>query len=199
MQSACLCHNRIYTMHFRRLACLLIGIWFGGTLAVGVGASYRYRVAERILSHPAPGSLEHIDALGSRGARDFLIYAAAEQMRDLRETWDSIQVGLGALLFLLLLFGSNEGKFGLLLALGMLALAIFDRLILTPEISLMARLADLTGARAGERARRFLLEGGYIGLEAAKWMLGLGLATHLVIRHHHSGMKQKAPEAGLLQ
>jgi hypothetical protein len=182
-------------MHFRRLICLILGIWFGGTVFIAVNASFAHRAADRILAEPAIGSLQHIHAMGREGAREFLRYAAAEQMRWSREAWDSIQIVLGAAVFLLLLFGSTEGKFGLLLAFGMLALSIFDRTVLTPEISALGRLSDFIppGSSSGDRARALMLEGGYVGLEGVKWLLGLALVGTLVLRHQRSTTRGHVP------
>jgi hypothetical protein len=185
-------------MHFRRIVCLFLGVWFGGTVVVAVEASYSHRAAERILVEPAVGALQHIHAMGREGAREFVRYAAAEQIRWLRETWDSVQVVLGAVLFFLLLFGSSEGKFGLMMAFGMLGLAIFDRFVLTPEIAALGRLSDFIppGSDSGDRARALMLEGGYVGLEVVKWVLGLGLAASLVLRHQYSAARGHVPAKG---
>jgi hypothetical protein len=175
-------------MHFRRLICLILGIWFGGTVVVSLEVTHSHRAADLIMSEPATGSLQYINGIGHEGAREFLRYAVAEQARWLREAWDSVQVLLGASLLLLLLFGSREGKFGLLLSFGMLGLVVFDRFVLTPEISSLGRMSDFVppGTAAGDRARYYMLEGGYLGLEVVKWVLGLALVSSLVLRHQRS-------------
>jgi hypothetical protein len=172
-------------MHFRRLACLLLGIWFGGAVAVAIDASYGHRAL-------APGSLEQINAMGQEGTREFLVYAAAEQTRSLRETWDSVQVGLGIALLFVLLFGSREGKFGLSLALALLVLALLDRFVLTPQLAALAA----SGAGPADRTGFLMLEGGYMALEVAKWVAGMGLAAHMTLRRQHSS-NHKAQVASL--
>lgn len=182
-------------MHFRRFVCLVLGMWFGGTVMIAVEASYAHRAPDRILAEPAVGALQHIHAMGREGAGEFMRYTSAEQIRWLRETWDSIQVVIATGVFFLLLFGSSEGKFGLLMAFGMLGLAVFDRFVLTPEIAALGRLSDFIppGSYSGDHARALMLEGGYVGLEAVKWVLGLALAGSLVFRHQRSAARGHVP------
>jgi hypothetical protein len=179
-------------MNFRRLACLLLGLWLGGSAFMAMVAAENFRSVDRLLAHPAPLAAQHIEGMGPTVARMFLRYQAAEQNRWYFETWDSAQIVIGLLLLFVLLFGTGEGKFTLALPVLMLGVALVDRLLLTPAIIAQGRLIDFVppGIQSLERNRFQVMHGAYSSLEIAKWVLGLVLAGKLLVlrrRSHRAG------------
>jgi hypothetical protein len=94
------------------------------------------------------------------------------------------EVALGAALLLVLIFGSSETNFSLLLALLMLLIAIVQRFALTPHIVFLGRIIDWVPADqpSPERARFWMLHHAFVGLELLNWALGFSLTAKLLFR-----------------
>jgi hypothetical protein len=171
-------------MHYRRIACFMLGLWLGGGLLMAWVAAQNSRSVDRLLSQSNPFVAVQIKTLGPAGTRLLLRYQAAEQDRWYFESWELAEIIWGAGLLLYLLFGSTEGKVSLLLVLLMVVLAVLQRLLLTPEMASLGRLASLIppGEPSSERTRFWMLHNAYFGVELLKWGLGLLLAGRLVWR-----------------
>lgn len=175
----------------RRFACFLLGLWLGGSLFMAVMAAQNFRLVDRLLANPAPVAGRLIQSGGAEGARLLLRYQVSELNRWSAENWGSVQLGLAALLFFLLLFGSLEGKLNLLLALLLLLVVLAERLLLTPEMVAQGRLLDFLPPEIGstERSRLWLLEGASKGIQIGKLGVGLMLAVRLLGRSGNAGKK----------
>ena len=178
-------------MNFRRLACLLLGVWLGGSAWMTVDAARAVSGAERLASAPSPTAAAYLSAAGRDVARELLRHGAAERTRWALETWQSVELALGVAVLFVLLFGTREGKYPLFAALLLLVLAGFERFMITPEIVSRGRLLDFMapGGAAGERAKMFVLEGARTGLEVGKAAVGAMLAGMLLVtrRSGHAG------------
>jgi|SRR2546426_6292824 len=172
-------------MHFRRLASLLVGAWLMGCLFMDLVATQNFRSVDRLLSTPSAQASEHIRAMGGHdAARAFLRYQVSEQNRWYFENWERIQIGLGLLLLLVLLFGSVPDRFAVWLTVLMLAAVLAMHFFLTPEITRLGRSIDFTpqGTPSSERARFWNFHGAYSGAELVKLGLGVALAARLLRR-----------------
>jgi hypothetical protein len=171
-------------MHFRRFACFLLGVWLAGSCFMAVVATQNFRSVDRLLDLPAPVAAQEIKVMGRSLARMFLRYQVSEQNRWYFETWESLQIGLGLIFFLLLLFGSTESKFSLTLALLMLLMVVCQRAFLTPTMTFFGRAIDFVPETtpSTERTRFWVLHTAYTGLELAKCGLGLILTGKLLLR-----------------
>jgi hypothetical protein len=180
-------------MHYRRIASFLLGLWLGGGLFMAWVATEGFRSVDHLLAAPSPVFAIQIKALGPGVARALLRYQAAEQNRGYFETWESVQLILGAGFLFFLLFGSNEGKFSLLLLLLMLIITAAQHFVMTPELSALGRAFDFipAGLPSVERNRFWMLHWLYIGSEILKWGLGLVLGSLLVFRR-----PSRSPDAG---
>ena len=170
-------------MHSRRFACLLLGVWFGGELLLAWMGTLSLRSVDRLQSDPNPAATLHVKEAGAAGAR-LLRYQAAEDMRGLLYDWGLAEMGLGAFLLLFLLFGTEEGKVTLLVALVMLGLMLLQRLMFVPEMAALGRMLDFAPGKAfgAERAKLGVLEDSYWGIELVKWGTGALLAVRLMVR-----------------
>ena len=170
-------------MHVRRLACFFLGAWFAGSLLMALLVTQNPGKAERLMMNLSPNAAAQFNTVPPAQARAILRYHAAERNRDLMETWDTLQLLYGAGFFIFLLFASREGKVSLAAALAMVALVLMQKLFLTPEIADQGRLADFLPADANtaDRAKAIVLQNAYWGVEAVKWMAGLGLAGKMVL------------------
>jgi len=87
-------------------------------------------------------------------------------------------------LLMVLLFGSTETNFTLLLALLMLLIALLQRIVLTPEIVILGRVIDFVPATqpSAERSHFWMLHAMYSSIEVLKWGLGFVLTARLLFR-----------------
>jgi hypothetical protein len=170
-------------MHFRRFACFLLGAWLACGLFMATVATQNFRSVDRLLAKPAAPAAEQLNKLGP-DARNLLRYQVSEQNRWYFETWEIVQVVFGILLLLVLLFGSNETNFTLLLSLLMLLIVLVQRFALTPQIVTLGRIIDFVpiDQPSAERSRFWLLHSTYSGVEVLKWALGFLLTARLLFR-----------------
>lgn len=171
-------------MHYRRIACFVLGLWLGGGVLMAWVAARNLGSVDRLLSQPNPFIAVQLKTLGPEGARLLLRYQAGEQNRWYFESWEVAQIIWGAGLLLYLLFGTTEGKVSLLLVLLMVVLAALQRLLVTPEMASLGRVADFIppGVPSSERTRLAILANAYASMELLKWALGLALAGQLIWR-----------------
>ena len=171
-------------MHFRRFACLLLGVWLGGIMMMTVVATQNFRTVDRLLLEPAPGAAADLRTMGHDTARMLLRWEAGEQNRRLFEISESAQLAMGMAIIFVLLFGSTEGKYALSLALLLLVIVIVQRFLLTPMMTSLGRLIDFIppNVRSPERVKFQVLHMGYAGIEISKCVLCLLLAGKLLAR-----------------
>ena len=148
-------------------------------------AIQNFRSVDQLLSRPAPRAAEQIRDMGHAGARVFLRYHVSEQNRWFFRAWEMLQLGLGVVLFGVLLFGSTESKFSILVCLLMIITVAIQRFLLTPEIVALGRAIDFVpaGESSPERGRFWLMHSTYSAVELAKWLLGFVLAGKLIVGH----------------
>lgn len=171
-------------MHFRRLASFLLGAWLMGSVFMDVVATQNFRSVDLLLADPSLGASAQIREMGPDQARVFLRHHAAEQNRAYFELWERVQLALGLVLFLVLLFGSAPSKLSLGLCVAMFVVVLAARLLLTPEIAKLGRSTDfvLDTTSSPERSRFRTFHGAYSGLELAKLGIGLTLTATLLFR-----------------
>jgi len=172
-------------MHFRRFAALLLGAWLAGCVFMDMVATQNFRSVDRLLAAPPPQIAERIQAMGGHDlARAFLRYQASELNRSYFDNWERAQIVLGAVLFLVLLFGSPPNRLMLLLTLLMVSLVLVMHFYLTPEITRLGRAIDFVspGTPSPDRTRFWTFHGAYSACELAKFGLGTVLAVLLVRR-----------------
>lgn len=177
-------------MHYRRLACLLLGVWLGGSAIFAVLSWRRSRLPDRLIANPAPAAVEYLNEAGRDVARELLRHHAAEAARRNAEAWSAVQILLAAALLGVLLFGTHEGKLSLLLAALLLVTAALDCFFLTPEAVARGRLLEFAppGTNEPERARLALFVFGHWAAQAGSMAGAAGLAAWLVWqRGHRSG------------
>jgi hypothetical protein len=176
--------GKIALVHFRRFACFLLGLWLGAGLFMDMVVTQNFRSVDRLLANPAPAAAGEIAKLGPAAARVFLRHQVSEQNRWYFETWGLTEALIGAALLLILLFGSTEKNFTLLLALLMLLIAIVQRFALTPQMVVLGRIIDWVpiDQPSPDRSRFWMLHNAFVGLEMLNWVLGLVLIAKLVFR-----------------
>jgi hypothetical protein len=170
-------------MHSRRLACLLLGLWFGGGAFMQWISTENYRAVDRLLDQPNPAASLQFKVIGPAATRLVLRYQVAEQNRFYFDAWETLQLLLGTFFFFFLLFGTREDKFSLLLALLMLIAVVVQRFFLRPEITSFGRVLDFIPADVYVPGRRRLpiMQSAYDGIELGKLGVGILLAGWLIL------------------
>jgi len=187
-------------MHFRRIACWLLGAWFIGSIAVSRITSSNFAAVDRVLDSPVPEV--HLIAISrSRPvARSLLRYMAVDLNRGYFTEWQRLQLLLGAGIVVVLLADSR--KRGLIvLALSAMVLVAFQHFWVTPEILFI------------EQARTFPSQNGppvseyglgrmqllYNAVEAAKLLLVLALSALLIKMQgkEYRSKKRRTTEPGI--
>ena len=171
-------------MHFRRLACLLLGAWLAGSALMALVATQNFRTVDRLLLDPNPAASQELRTMGHDFARMLLRWEAGEQNRILFEVWETAQLALAMAVFFVLLFGSTESKYSLFMALAMLVIVIGERFLLTPMLVALGRLIDFVPptVRSVDRIKFTVLHSGYAGVEMLKCLVGLILSFKLMVR-----------------
>src|SRR5215471_14876336 len=108
-------------MHYRRIICLILGLWLGGGLIMAWFGARSFATPDRMLNRPNPGFVLQTRPLGT-ATRAVLKHEVVEMNRWLFQSWETMQLVIGAFFFCYLLFGTMEGKVTLALALLMLVL-----------------------------------------------------------------------------
>ena len=147
-------------------------------------ATQNFRSVDRMLAAPTAQMKERIQALGGHdAARALLRYQASEQNRQYFSTWESTQIGLGLLLFLMLLIAGQRDRVTLWLAALMLGFALLMHFLLTPEITRLGRAMDFApvGRPSGDSTRFWIFHGVYSALELIKLGWGVALGVWLVL------------------
>ncbi len=178
----------------RRLVAVLVSIWFGGILLVALAAPASFRTVDPTLKSPPPAVEKVMKAVGPAAARDALRYQVSEVNRAMFNIWGWMQLGLGVVIFLLLLFMSTVGRLSLILALAMMLLSILMRFVLIPRISDITREIQTTGAAAAADKLQ-LLHGGYSVFQLSVMVLGSILLVLLLrSRGTHRVVKTRSIE-----
>jgi hypothetical protein len=179
-----------FTMHSRRFACLLLGMWLAGGILMTWVSHENTHAAERLLVQADPAATLRMKVLGFSETSLLVRYEAAELTRNEVEVWEDVQLLLGTFFFLFLLFGTAEGKFPLAVGLVLLLCVIGQRYFISPVIVSYGRVTDFADAAAssGYRAKLLVMQGGYLAIEITKSVGMVVLAGLLIAR----GRKRKS-------
>jgi len=169
-------------MHLRRFLCFLLGIWLVGGLMVTGIATENFSLADRLATHPNPTAAAQLRNTSASTVHTVMRFQAAEENRYYFKLWEYAQMGLGAFFFAFVLFGTRENKLFLILILSMLFIVFLQRRFLTPELTSLGRELDFVppDALSSERARFWVLHGGYSLAELIKLAIGFFMTIHLL-------------------
>ena len=164
----------------RSLILLLLGAWLGASILVDIAVTQNFQTVDRFLASPEnPAASDRLNAMGQDRARLFLRRNAAEENNWIFTNWERAELGIGALLILMLAVDERRRRLALAAAALALAIVAAERLLLTPRITTLGRVIDgLTPA--DPRYRTFwMLHGFYSGLDILKMLLIFGLGARL--------------------
>jgi Domain of unknown function (DUF4149) len=171
----------------RRFACLYLGLWLGAAVAIDFLVAQNFSTIDPFMSAPGnPSVTAQIKQSGQTSIRSILRRNAAEENARIFETWEWCQIGIAALLFILVLFGEKPPISALVLISAMFVIVILQHFILTPQVVSLGREVDEIPIREHLRNptvdRFWVFHGFYSGSEILKLLLGMGLGARLMIR-----------------
>src|SRR5579884_20061 len=129
-------------MHARRFACMLLGMWLAGSALMTWITLDSFNAAPRMLATHSPDFAIRLKAMGKQEASMLLAYPVRQQAIWWMQQWGDLEIAIGAFFFLFLLLGTREGKITLGIALIPLAVAIFQRAFMTPQLLYLGGLLD---------------------------------------------------------
>lgn len=179
----------------RRVAAVLISIWFGGILLVALSAPAAFHSVDKVLDAPTENVAKAVKTLGPTVTRNMLNYQVSEANRVLFGIWGWLQLGFALAVVLLLLFLSNVGRTALGLSGGMMLMALLMNFVLIPRISETGRQMQTSlQSRPAELADRFrLMHYGFSAFELAVVALGAMLLVLLLRSRSGSGSGHRRP------
>jgi|GEM_PF-1065444 len=170
-------------IQFRRIAAVLIGIWLGAAVLADVAVIQNFRTVDRFLASPgSPVTAVELNQIGRPQVKAILRRNAAEENNFIFTNWEWAQLGMGALLFLILLFGDRPQKLYMALVLGMLAIVAAERFFLTPQIVDLGRTVEGLPATDPVYKHFWMLHGIYSSVDIVKMAFGALLAFRLCVR-----------------
>jgi len=179
-------------MHARRLACMLLGFWLAGSILMTFIAADSANSADRLLLDHGAAASERIKEMGQEEARMMLAYPVRQQARWWLEEWANLELILGALFFLFMLFGTKEGKITLSFTLGICAIVLFQRFFTLPQLLYLGSVMDFVPANVvmPERNQLLVSQNVFTGVDIFKDLVMLGMAAYFIARtprSSHSG------------
>lgn len=185
-------------MHARRFACMLLGMWMACSALMTWLTADSFNAAPRMLaSHSADFGLR-LQSMGREETRMLLAYPVRQQAGWWMEQWGDLEIVLGAAFFIFLLLGTREGKVTLALALAPLAVAIFQRAFMTPQLLYLGGMLDFVppNMMVAERGQLGAARMGFILVEILQLVAGGILAVLLIGRQHgRSGLTRQEIDA----
>jgi hypothetical protein len=170
-------------IQFRRLTALLLGAWLGASILTDVAVTENFNAIDPFLQTPGNVAMStELNKIGRDEARLVLRRNAAEENTWIFTNWERVEVALGGVLFLVVLFGGRPQKLQLALCLAMTAIVAGQHFFLLRPIADIGRRIDYLPASDAESIKFWRLHGVYSGLEIAKIVLGFLFAARLTLR-----------------
>ncbi len=167
---------------------MLLGFWLAGSIVMTFIAADSANSAGRLLRDHGPAASLHIQSMGREEARIMLAYPVRQQARWWLEEWENLELALGALFFLFLLFGTREGKLVLSVTLGIYAIVLFERFLTLPQMLYLGSQMDFVPSNVvtPERNQLIAVQKLFTGVEIFKALGILALGVYMIARTRRS-------------
>jgi hypothetical protein len=170
-------------IQYRRLAALLVGAWLGASILTDVAVTQNFQTVDRFLERPGSVSASAaLNAIGRDRERFILRRNAGEENNWIFMNWERVELALGGLLFLVLLFGDKPQRLMLALCAAMFLIVAVEHFFLTPRIIDLGGRVDDLPATDPDSKQFWLLHGIYSGLDILKMLIAVAFAVRLAIR-----------------
>ena len=168
-----------------------MGAWLGVSVMLALGVYRNFDSVESVLKAP-PEKAERIVRVLGPDVRRLLRYTAGVQNAKTFEVWEDIQIGLGALIAMVL-FLSSSMRYLSVVPLVMILLVLFMHLKITPELAWLGRSLEFSSGDDALPSDHFwTLHRIYAILDTVKCVLGAAVAIFLmaqsstkVVRRRH--------------
>ena len=166
------------------LAVAILGAWIASTLCMWFAATRSFSTVEGVLKRAEPQFVETTKPLGEGPTRVVLRYMASEINRSLFRGYGALQIGLGAILFLLVWRQTPRNSVDIGVAATMLALSVILTLVITPKLVSLGRSIDFVPRNPPPPVmpRFWALHGLFTGLDGVKLLAGIGLLIRWTLR-----------------
>ena len=154
------------------------------TLCMWFAATRSFATVERVLKSGQPQFVEITKPLGEASTRMVVRHMASELNRTLFWGYGALQIGLGAILFLLLWQQNPRSALDLGVVTTMLVLAVILTVGITPLVTTLGRSIDFLPRNPPPPVmpRFWMLHGTFTGLDSAKLLAGIGLLIRWILR-----------------
>jgi hypothetical protein len=159
------------------LAVAILGAWIMSTLCMWFAATRSFATVEAVMQSGQPQLVEITKPLGESSTRMVLRHMASEINRSVFWGYGALQIGLGALLFLLLWKQKPRNAVDIGVVATMLTLSVILTLVITPLIVSIGRDIDFLPRNPPPAVmpRFWALHGSFTGLDGVKLLAGIGL------------------------
>src|SRR5271157_4848615 len=166
------------------LTVAILGAWIASTLCMWFAATRSFSTVESVLTRAEPQFLETTKPLGEASTRVVIRYMASEINRTLFRGYGALQIGLGAILFLLLWRQTPRNTVDIGVVATMLVLSVILTLVITPLITSLGRSIDFLPRNPPPPVmpRFWVLHASFTGLDGAKLLAGIGLLIRWILR-----------------
>jgi hypothetical protein len=166
------------------LAVAILGAWIASTLCMWFAATQSFATVESVLKRAEPQFEETTKPLGEGPTRVVLRYMASEVNRTLFWAYGALQIGLGAVLLLVLWRQTPRQAVDIGVVATMLGLAVILTLVITPLLVSLGRSIDFVPRIPPPPVmpRFWALHGSFTGLDGVKLLAGVGLLIRWILR-----------------
>ena len=166
------------------LAIAILGAWIMATWCMWFAATRSFATVESVLKRAEPQFVETTKPLGEASTRVVIRYMASEINRALFWGYGALQIGLGAILFLLLWRQTPRNAVDVGVVATMLVLSVILTLVITPLLVSIGRGIDFVPRNPPPAVmpRFWALHGSFTGLDGVKLLAGIGLLIRWVLR-----------------
>jgi hypothetical protein len=166
------------------LAIAILGAWIMSTLCVWFAATRSFATVDELLKSPAAQFTEITKPLGPDSTRVVLRYMASEVNRSIFWGYGALQLGLGAILLLVLWRQTPRNTIDVGIVIAMLGLAVILTLVITPMLVSVGRSIDFVPRNPAPAVmpRFWALHGSFTGIDGVKLLAGIGLLIRWILR-----------------
>lgn len=169
-------------IQFRRLVSVILGVWLGAGIAVDLAVTQNFAAVDRFLSNPGSvAAAVQLNQMGKDKIRPLLRRNAAEENNAIFENWERIEMALGTVLFLLLLFGERPQMSMLTMTGAMILIVVLQHFLLSSNIAELGRVVPDLPPESATVRRFWKYHGIYSGSELLKLAVGFAFAFRLVL------------------
>ena len=162
---------------------MLLGLWLGAGIVTDVTVTTNFSTVDRFLQ--SPGSIAtsiELNKIGRDRLREILRRNAGEENNYIFENFELAELGLGAVLFFVLLFGDRPQISMLAFTAVMEVIVGVQHFFLSPQITALGRQIVGLAKSTPEYQRFWMFHGIYSGSEILKLVIGIAFFLRLVIR-----------------